>query len=688
MAAADKKISALVTDQIPDFVKEDGPKFEAFIKAYYEWMERDGNAMHATKKLIENQDIDTTTDAFLDFLKREIFRAIPDFMVADKRLIAKRITDLYRTKGSTASYKFLFRAMFDEDIDVYFPGDYILKTSDGRWLKETSVQLTGLTAARGLFLGKIVTGGTSGATGRAQRIEIIERFGVQISELFLSDIIGTFSDGEIVTAEDDSVEGIVFNDTGVLSGVEIQTAGIGHKVGDAVNFIASSGSGANGNVSAVDDTSAINFSITEGGQGYRSNSIISIAATIGEGAGFSITTLSNTEVLSIGTDLILPMANVVIGTGPLFPSLGTNTATLSANMAAANSSSNLINAFAFNNITVGTINSITVTSQGSGYTQLPTVSIVDTEIRNQQLVSDISIGGIKGNNAVIAVAHAPGAMRSATVNDNGADYSKFEVLTVDNQTRAATNATAAALISGTISYEGKYTDTKGWLSWDNRLQDGDFYQEYSYVIRSENFVEKYREAVKEILHPSGTKMFGDVMIISDLNHSVVIDKEMVITRNLAANADVQAGIIDSYVANVIIIVPEIEDELEATQSYDGSSMNINYDEGGGTIFIVSNTELGRWASTPMGPYALIELGDFGTSRMVNGNTTFFESIFSANCNNIEIRDTAQLTANGMYSVKVASSNTVLAIFNAYESSNGALDHGTYWAANTLDGCLL
>ena len=35
MAATDKKLSVLVDDQLPDFIKEEGPLFQEFIKAYY-----------------------------------------------------------------------------------------------------------------------------------------------------------------------------------------------------------------------------------------------------------------------------------------------------------------------------------------------------------------------------------------------------------------------------------------------------------------------------------------------------------------------------------------------------------------------------------------------------------------------------------------------------------------------------
>ena len=72
------KISALVQDQFPEFVTEEGPKLIAFTKAYYEWMEQSGNLADASKNILSYQDIDTTLDQYLQYFKTEILKNIPD----------------------------------------------------------------------------------------------------------------------------------------------------------------------------------------------------------------------------------------------------------------------------------------------------------------------------------------------------------------------------------------------------------------------------------------------------------------------------------------------------------------------------------------------------------------------------------------------------------------------------------
>lgn len=64
----------------------------------------------------------------------------------------------------------------------------------------------------------------------------------------------------------------------------------------------------------------------------------------------------------------------------------------------------------------------------------------------------------------------------------------------------------------TLTIPGYYRNDDGHLSSSKVLQDGDFYQEYSYVIRSSQNIEAYRDIVLDVLHPAGMKMFGQINI--------------------------------------------------------------------------------------------------------------------------------------------------------------------------------
>ena len=126
--ATDLKISTQVRSQLPSFVRNEGERFEAFIRAYFEWLETTGQAIDVSKNLLSYSDVDETLEEYLQYFKAEIFSNIPDNALVDKRFLAKHIRELYYMKGSEKSYKFLFRALFNEDIELYYPKDYILRT--------------------------------------------------------------------------------------------------------------------------------------------------------------------------------------------------------------------------------------------------------------------------------------------------------------------------------------------------------------------------------------------------------------------------------------------------------------------------------------------------------------------------------------------------------------------------------
>ncbi|MDX1532733.1 MAG: hypothetical protein R3230_00845 [Nitrosopumilaceae archaeon] len=69
------------------------------------------------------------------------------------------------------------------------------------------------------------------------------------------------------------------------------------------------------------------------------------------------------------------------------------------------------------------------------------------------------------------------------------------------------------IVSGTqLQIPGYYRNDDGHLSGTKVLQDGDFYQEFSYVIKSSQNIDSYRDVVLDVLHPAGMKLFGQINI--------------------------------------------------------------------------------------------------------------------------------------------------------------------------------
>jgi hypothetical protein len=81
----------------------------------------------------------------------------------------------------------------------------------------------------------------------------------------------------------------------------------------------------------------------------------------------------------------------------------------------------------------------------------------------------------------------------------------------------------ATIITGTFTYPGRYLNDDGHLSGYNFLEDRDYYQDFSYVVKAKQSIEKYRKALKDLIHPAGLKLFGEYLFVDNgasLNVSV------------------------------------------------------------------------------------------------------------------------------------------------------------------------
>lgn len=632
--STDKKISNLIENQLPFHVRDDGPVFAAFLKSYYEWMEQANNAIEVSKNLLNYQDIDNTYDKYLEYFHREILGSIPRATLTDRKKLAKHIKDVYRARGSESSYRLLFRILYNEEIEFYYPGEDILRASDGRWVLESSVRVSAPRAgAVSLFENKNIVGQTSGATARVDKIVQTSSSGIIVDEIFLLDIIGTFQDNEKIQLEGDAtVFATIISATGPLQSVSVTYGGAFHQVDDIVTYASASGSGANGSVTEVAGDSAIQWYLDDGGSGYTLGAQIVITGGTGTGTSFTIDALANTEILNLNQDLIEPMASVVINTGPTFVSLGANTASVSANLAIANVSTPLNAALNFQNTTVGTISSITTTNYGTGYSTVPSATITEPLVASL-LLPDGS-GGSKGLNAVVHANNVPGSIVSASVVNFGADFSRYDLVTITNITRSGTaDALANPNVSGVVNYSGKYIDTKGWLSYNNKLQDNFYYQEFSYEIESNQSTNTYRKLVQDILHPAGTKMFGRIKSFTDVDITIpTIDYESSVTDRI-----------------------QLDLETIAT-----------------TPVVTMNTHT-RLLTLGTGGMDVTN----GSFNVTGNNSSTFTTELAGNTAILIVG----ATANGMYFANTISSNSIMTLHTAYEQSTTS-NAIFYYVSNT------
>ena len=165
-----------------------------------------------------------------------------------------------------------------------------------------------------------------------------------------------------------------------------------------------------------------------------------------------------------------------------------------------------------------------MTDYGKGYTSLPsntTITAVDSWIKTRYGFGNSLSQRNYGNSALLDSARRIGTITAISVSNTGYGYQQNEFIAISNLTRAAVNG-AGSIVPNTlseISQPGSWVTTSGHLSSDKVVQDSDYYQKFSYEIRSPLASDKYNKLVKALIHPAGTKQFSKTTITQELDIS-------------------------------------------------------------------------------------------------------------------------------------------------------------------------
>ena len=196
------RTSNLVSSQLPDFVRSDYPKFVTFLEKYYEWLETTNSVSFEIDALRNANDIDSSDDYYIEQLKKDLAPYFPQEIVTDKRLFLKLVTQFYKSSGTQESVKFLFRALYNENIDIYYPKEDILKASDGKWVLPLALRID--TNDNNIFnIAKtLITGQTSKATALVEKViqSVDRQLGITYTEIYVSNVNRLFTTGERITA--------------------------------------------------------------------------------------------------------------------------------------------------------------------------------------------------------------------------------------------------------------------------------------------------------------------------------------------------------------------------------------------------------------------------------------------------------------------------------------------------------
>jgi hypothetical protein len=206
------KTSLLIPSQLPQFIRDDPNtygKFVAFLQAYYEWLEQTGNVTDATKNLLNYDDVDSTTNDFLNYFCNDFMSYFPPestWATTNKSEVIKIAKQLYQSKGTPASFKFLFRVLYNTDVDFFFTKDAVLKASSGKWYVPRSLKLDTLDLNFLSINNLRLFGQTTKSIATVENAIIAGNK----TEVFISNIERLFQSGEFVTVVDSNNQIVYF----------------------------------------------------------------------------------------------------------------------------------------------------------------------------------------------------------------------------------------------------------------------------------------------------------------------------------------------------------------------------------------------------------------------------------------------------------------------------------------------
>lgn len=405
-----KKISNLVEQQFPAFYREEGAGFITFVKAYYEWLEQERNSLYSSRRFFEYRDIDETLEDFLVYFQKKYLYGIPFDVIINKRFLLKHVLDVYRSKGSEQAYKLLFKLIYDKEIEIYIPGNDLLRASDGTWKEPKYLEITNTKNASKL-VGTTIYGLSSKTTAVVENFIVENIYEEVLTRLYISNITpknGQFVIGEKIIEKrflesNDIVK--VVNEApkivGSLSSIEVVSGSTSFVIGDILKIAKKSLSnnqiisyGTDGFVKVSEVTRGrgqLQFTIANKGSGLTANAVSYFYRneldSTGTGASFAINNLSDIQIYTYNTDLICDYLDITLNSSTYgFPA---NTS--------ANSASQISNALTFANAAFGSILSLQNVKSGQNYTKVAYTFVRSTMPAKNTIPGNVSYNSTSAN---------------------------------------------------------------------------------------------------------------------------------------------------------------------------------------------------------------------------------------------------------------------------------------------------
>jgi hypothetical protein len=133
----------------------------------------------------------------------------------------------------------------------------------------------------------------------------------------------------------------------------------------------------------------------------------------------------------------------------------------------------------------------------------------------------------KGFSAKIQQTGLAGGVKKIDIISSGLNYTgnpvgasaDYFLLTVFSDTGKQTAKVYGRRTAMTM-YPGYFSGNRGKISSNKKVQDSNYYQAFSYELKSAVSIDTYFDVLKKVIHPAGTKMFGSVLLKKFITNTV------------------------------------------------------------------------------------------------------------------------------------------------------------------------
>ena len=233
-----KKLSLLIQKYCPDFLADKHPKFISFLKAYYDWSMnvKEFNPWRVTSHLIEWGDIDETLDEFIDYFKTEYLNSLNVDFNGDIREFIKHMKEFYSSRGTPESFRFLLKLLSGNSGEIFYPNEYLMKSSDGEWKTDHCIFVTFDDRIDSSFISTKIQGRNTGITANIEGIETHFNYFTQerFMKVYLSNISGEITDLSVIFDNGTIQVELPLYDT--VKSIVFESRGNNYKVGDDIRI--------------------------------------------------------------------------------------------------------------------------------------------------------------------------------------------------------------------------------------------------------------------------------------------------------------------------------------------------------------------------------------------------------------------------------------------------------------------